>query len=72
MPYQLLWLLYVTLWRRYYDGTWLWLYLKRIKNKFINLTMEIMKALFRILKNNYKEAAKKGMLTPSCMIPVNF
>lgn len=34
--------------------------------------MEIMKALLRILKNNYKEAAKKGMLTPSCMIPVNF
>ena len=31
-----------------------------------------MKTLFRILKNNYREAAKKGMLTPSCMMPVNF
>lgn len=34
--------------------------------------MKIMKALFRKIKNNFKEASKKGMLTPSCMIPVNF
>lgn len=31
-----------------------------------------MKRLLRKIKTNFKESMKKGMLTPSCMIPVNF
>ncbi len=34
--------------------------------------MKFMKRLFKKFKTNFKEGMKKGILTPSCMIPVNF